>query len=142
MWIQFSNTTTFKHYIMFVLFGYGISILQKLSVTSLRSKQNRGEEDKGLLPPLSPSRRPWDDAEQSWVQQNQETAKEELLSATVTAQGSFASPLLFHPDSWPKSRIQQSLPKQQRCLHRSHSPSLYKSYKNTTLNTSHHMYDA
>ena len=142
MWIQFSNTTTFKHYITLVLFGYGVSIQQRLSVTSLQSKQNRGEEDKGLLPSLSLSRRPWDKAEQSWVQQNQETAKEQLISAAVTARGSSTSLFPFYPDSCSKSKTQKSLPKQQQCIHGSHSPSPYKSYKYNTLNISHCMYDA
>lgn len=142
MWIQFSNTTTFKHYITFILFGYGISIQQRLSVTSLQSKQNRGKEDKGLLPLLSLRRWPWDKAEQSWVQQNQDTAKEQLISASVTARGSSASLFPFHLDSCSKSRSQKSIPKQQQCIHGSHFPSLYKSYKYTTLNISHRMYDA
>jgi len=134
--------TAFKHYIIFVLFACVISIQQRLSATSLQSKQNRGKEDKGLLPPLSPSRGLWDKAEQPWVQQNQETAKEQLISAAVTARGSSASLFPFRLDSSSKSRTQKSFPKQQQCIHEPHSPSLYKFCKYTTLNISHRLYDA
>lgn len=65
---QPSNTTSQLYYLdMAFSFDRDSQLLQ--------SKQNTTECHKGLLFSLCLSRRVWDKAEQSWVHQNQETAK-------------------------------------------------------------------